>query len=101
MTYTLPMNDISMSSTVKLSDKILFREMQGEAVLLNIETGIYFGLDASGTATWNLMQKQKNIGKILNLLLLEYEIDPKTCREDLLKFISNLEKNGLIEVHES
>lgn len=95
------MNSISLSSTVKLSDKILFREMQGEAVLLNIESGIYFGLDASGTATWAIMQKQKNIGKILDLLQQEYEIDPKTCQEDFLKFISNLQKNGLIEVHES
>ena len=101
MPYTSPMNNLSLSSRVKLSENILFREMQGEAVLLNIETGIYFGLDSTGTATWNVMQKQKNVGKIIDSLLQEYEIDPETCREDLLKFLNNLQKNGLLEVHEA
>lgn len=94
------MTAISPSSKITFSDQILFREMQGEAVLLNIETGIYFGLDETGTATWNIMQKEKQIGKIADYLLKHYDVDPKTCREDLLKFITNLEKNGLIQVHE-
>lgn len=94
------MTRIHLSSKISFSDQILFREMQGEAVLLNIETGIYFGLDAVGTAAWNIMQKQKEVGKIADSLLKDYDVDPKTCRDDLLKFIVNLEKNGLIQVHE-
>lgn len=91
---------LSLSSSFKISKNILFREMQGEAVLLNADSGIYFGLDSAGTVTWNLMQKQKNFQGVLNGLLQEYEVDAETCREDLLKFASNLQKNGLVEIEE-
>ena len=94
------MNSPSLSSTVKISKNILFRELDGEAVLLNSETGVYFGLDASGTAAWQLMQQQKNLHCVLNALLEEYEVDAKTCREDLLKLASTLQKNGLVEITE-
>ena len=95
------MNAVSLSSSVKISKNILFREMQGEAVLLNTETGLYFGLDPSGTAAWQMMQKQKQLRGVLNGLLQEYEVDPETCREDLLKFASTLQKNGLLEIDEA
>ena len=95
------MNSVSLSSSVKISKNILFREMQGEAVLLNTETGLYFGLDPSGTAAWQMMQKQKELRGVLDGLLQEYEVDAETCREDLLKFASTLQKNGLVEIDEA
>ena len=94
------MNLASLSSKIKIIPNILFRELEGEAVLLNSETGIYFGLDPAGTDIWHRMQKEKNLGEVLKSLLEDYEADPKTCREDLLRFTSHLQKNGLIEVHE-
>ncbi len=95
------MQNIKLSSRLKISDKILFRELQGEAVLLNAETGIYFGLDQAGTAAWLFMQKQKNLRSVLDSLLAEYEVDPTICREDLFRFTAKLQKNGLIQVDEA
>ena len=93
------MNIPNLSSKVKISPNILFREMQGEAVLLNIETGVYFGLDPAGTSIWHLFEKKKKLKEVLETLLTEYQIEPKDCKEDLLRFTSSLEKNGLVELH--
>ena len=89
----------ALSSRVKVSSHILFREMQGEAVLLNFETGVYFGLDSTGTRIWHLFEKKNRLEAVLDSLLHEYKVDAKNCREDLLNFTSSLAKNGLIEIH--
>ena len=100
MLYTLAMNDVHLSSKLKIAKDILVRELEGEAVLLNIQTGVYFGLDKTATATWQLMQKQKDLQGVLDSLLKDYEIDKKTCQDDLLKFASNLQKNAIVEIYE-
>ncbi len=84
---------------IKFSKNILFREMEGEAVLLNVQTGVYFGLDKTGTAIWQMLEKKPRVETALKSMVEEYDVDPATCRQDMMKFISSLEKNGLLEVH--
>ena len=93
------MNSPGLSSRIQPSGDVLFREMQGEAVLLNIQTGMYFGLDSTGTAIWQLIQKKSRLDKVLESLVEEFDIDKASCREDLLRFATTLQKNGLVEVH--
>lgn len=92
--------NLNPSSKLKTSKEVLSREIEGETVLLNVETGIYFGLDATGTAVWNALQKKNRFGDIMKAVQDQFEVDPKTCREDLTRFISSLEKHGLLQVHE-
>lgn len=91
----------ALKSEVKISKNVFFREMEGEAVLLNVQTGVYFGLDSTGTAIWQILEKKSRLDQVLKAMLQDYEIDEDTCRADLLKFVSSLEKNGLLEVHEN
>ena len=44
--------EISLNSRVRILDDVLFQELQGEAVLLNLKTGVYLGLDQLGTQIW-------------------------------------------------
>lgn len=39
----------SLTSRVRIRDDVLSRDLQGEAVILNLNTGLYFGLDPVGT----------------------------------------------------
>jgi len=89
---------ISLSVSVKTPDGIVYRDLQGEAVLLNLNTGIYFGLDLVGTRIWSLLQEQRSLQQILDCLLQEYEVTEAQCREDLLNLIAQMREKGLIEV---
>ena len=92
------MQTISLSSRVKIASDMLFREIEGEAVILNLTMGIYFGLGQVGTRIWHLMEQSRRLKDILQSLLKEYGVEESRCREDLFRLIQALHKNGLVEI---
>ena len=80
----------------RIPEDILFREIEGEAVLLNIRTGVYFGLDKMGTAIWQRIQKKKRLEQVVDEMLQDFDVDRKTCEQDLREFTARLEKNNLL-----
>ena len=93
--------DISLSSVVVCSEENLACDLQGEAVLLNIKSGTYFGLNAMGTRIWQLIQKPAQVSDVYQELLSEYEVQPKACMEELLGFLRQLLANDLIQAREA
>lgn len=92
------MKPISLSSQVKIGKQVVFREINGELVLLNLKSGFYFGLDPVGSRMWLLLKDHERLNRVLKLLLQEYSIEENACRNDLLKLVTSLQKSGLIEV---
>lgn len=82
---------------IKINEEVVFRNLQGEAVLLNLQTGTYFGLDSMGTRIWNLIEEYGSLQKILEKLLEESDATKEQCTKDLTDFILLLEKNNLIK----
>lgn len=69
-----------------------------DAVILNLKTGIYHGLDAVGARIWNLVQEPKTVSDILNTLLQEYDVEPERCEREVGVLLQKLADAGLIEV---
>ena len=89
---------ITLESPVWIPHTILFQELAGEAVLLNLETGTYFGLDPVGTRIWQLLQQNGQLQHILSCLLSEFDTDRKRLRADLLQLVSTLSAQGLLRL---
>lgn len=87
-----------LSRRIRISNDVLFREIDGEAVLLNIRTGVYFGMDPVGTRIWRILEKKKRLNEILDHMLQEFDVDRRTCEQDLLEFTARLEKHDLVSV---
>ncbi len=79
-------------------DHVLVREVEGELVLLNIETEEYFGMDRTSTRFWQVLSENPTIDRAFGSLLEEFEVDPQTLRSDLVSFIDDLLNRGLVEV---
>jgi hypothetical protein len=79
-----------------LNDSVVFAELDDEAVLLNIETGVYFGLDEIGTEIWNLLSGGADEDAVVDKLLVEYDVDATQVRVDVKEFIATLQTNGLV-----
>ena len=77
---------------------VLIRRLDGESVLLNLESERYFGLDATGTRMWELVTSQPSIGIALEKLQEEYEVEPEILRTHLTQLLSGLVENGLLHV---
>jgi hypothetical protein len=73
-------------------------DLAGEAVILNLASGVYYGLDAVGARIWHLIQAPKAVRDIRDALLREYDIDAERCERELLALLQELAGHGLIEV---
>lgn len=86
---------MSLTDSLVVRPDVVFRELDGEAVLLNLETGTYLGLDKVGTRIWQLLVQHGSLAKVLDAMLEEYEVDPKRLEHDLLDLCGQLCANGL------
>ena len=73
-------------------------DMMGEAVILNIDSGIYFGLNPVGTRIWELVQQPISMQSIQQTVLNEYDVDPERCEQDVQRLLGKLLEAGLVEV---
>ena len=69
------MNETRLPQRVSLLDDVLFREVEGEAVLLAVASGSYFGLDQVGTRIWQLLSADGDVATVKRQLLDEYDVD--------------------------
>jgi hypothetical protein len=88
--------EISLNSRVRIQDDVLFQELKGEAVLLNLKTGVYLGLNQLGTRIWQLLQEDGSLDRAKEVILQEYDVTPEKCAQDLLDLVQQMEKQGLV-----
>ena len=77
---------------------VLVRILDREAVLLNLETEQYFGLDETGTRMWQLVTTSPNIDAAFQDLLAEYDVEPDLLRSNLMELLNRLVESGLLRV---
>lgn len=92
--------NIDFQSRVTIRPNVLFREIENESVLLNIETEYYFGLDEVGTQMWNTLVSSMSLQEAYDTLLELYDIDANQLKQDLLELITQLVNNQLIEIQD-
>jgi hypothetical protein len=83
---------------VEISPEALFQELEGEAVLLNLQSERYYGLDDVGTRMWQLLAENGDVGAALTQLLREYDVDAAQLESDLAALIGRLAEAGLLSV---
>ena len=87
---------ISFSDRVKVPDDVLISNLQGESVILNLDSERYFGLDDVGTRFLNVLTASDSIEAAYNTLVQEYNIDGAVLRHDLLALVENLIQQGIL-----
>ena len=89
---------LESTTVVVRSDAILAAEIDGEAVMLSIENGKYYGLDPVGTDIWNLASEPRSIEQICDTLLDRYDVDVETCRKEVTDLLKVLVADGSVVV---
>jgi hypothetical protein len=72
-------------------------DLEGEAVILNLADGVYYGLDGVGARIWALLQEPRSVGELAGAVAAEYDVDPGTALADLLTLLGELAGRGLVE----
>ena len=90
---------VSAQAIVSIPEDVLFRELDGEAIILNLAKGLYFGLDAVGTRIWMVLDESSSVGRAIEVMTAEYDVDPAVAAQDVLELVSALRDQGLILVN--
>ena len=93
----MPLNRELLNCVAAINgESVVSRELEGEAVILNLESGVYFGLNEVGTRIWALIQQGRSLRNVLEALQQEYEVNPQILENDLLQLVEQLQARGLV-----
>jgi len=79
-----------------VSPSVVFRQMDDGAVLLDLQSGVYFGLDEVGTRVWTLLMEQKTPDAVCEAMLAEFDVEPGVVADDVRRLVAELQQNGLL-----
>ena len=91
---------MNLNQKVTFAETVFAQEVDGEMVLLDMESENYFGLDEVGTAIWQAMQEKETLKEVLDALLEQYEVETEMLENDLSDFVGKLVESGLVKVEE-
>lgn len=83
---------------IELSPEVMFQDLGGESILLDMNGSEYFGLDAVGTRFWELLAAGNDLDSAVARLLEIYDVDEATLRSDLDALVAELQGAGLLKV---
>jgi hypothetical protein len=89
---------LSFSDHVEMPKHVLVRVLENEAVLLNLETECYYGLDETGTRMWQVLTTAPSINRAYTELLTEFEVGAEQLRRDLSELLEKLVDKGLLRI---
>ena len=92
------MTEITGASTLVRNPELLSVEMDGDLVMMSIESGNYFGVSGIGPSIWNFLETPKQFDEVVNEIVENFEVEPELAAIDLHKFVAKLAENGMIEV---
>ena len=83
---------------VAIPETVLATELEDEGVLLNLETGEYFGLDDVGLGMWKVLEASGTVEAARARLLEQYDVAEEVLHRDLEAFVAELLQRKLVVV---
>ena len=89
---------VGLESTVVAIKDQISADLAGEIAILNVKSGIYYGLNPVGASVWKLIQEPRTVSQVRDALLKEYDVQAERCEKDLLNLLERLEEEKLVEL---
>jgi hypothetical protein len=92
------MPNLSAETRLVFSDQVVTRELAGESVLLDLRSGIFFGLNSIGTDAWTSLAAGSSLREVSEAIHASTDAPVPVVLEDLLRFADDLLAHGLCAV---
>ncbi len=90
------MTDLTPDTPLEVPTDVVSRELEGETVLLHLDTAVYFGLNGTGTRLWQLIAEHGRLGPACDVMAAEFEANRAEIERDALALARDLVTNGLL-----
>jgi hypothetical protein len=75
---------------------VLWTQLEGQGVLLNIATSRYYQANQVGRVIWESLETPRRIADVVARVVARYRVDSDQCRRDVLDFLTKLHAAGLV-----
>lgn len=89
---------VTSETVVSAASDVLWQEVQGEVVLLELTQGRYYSLDPVGCQMWKSLLDCATVDASLQQLQAIYDIDATTLHDDLIRLVSSLHARRLVDL---
>jgi hypothetical protein len=86
---------LEADTRIRHSPNATFQIVADEAILIHLNTGVYYSLNDVGTAFWNMMDGQRTIGACADAIAADYSAPREVVLSDLLELAADLAAEGL------
>lgn len=88
---------MNKTTAIKMKKQLNVTDLSGEKVMVDFEQGKYFMIKGVGNDIWDMLADDVTVTQIMDKLLLEYDVTREQCEAEVLNFLTELEKLGIIE----
>ena len=87
---------MQLDTQLSIPPQVMSRLVGDETVLLDLSSGIYFGLDGVGKRIWESVGEGLSLGETAAVIAAEFEVDEAQAQADLIAFATDLVERGLL-----
>jgi hypothetical protein len=73
-------------------------DLAGDAAIVNLKNGVYYGLDPVGARIWNLIREPVTFADLRDALVRDYDVEVDRLDSDIRDFLTQLADQGLVEI---
>jgi hypothetical protein len=88
--------EMNLDTHLSVPPQVMSRLVGDETVLLDLASGIYFGLDGVGKRIWESVGEGLSLGETAAAIAAEFEVDESQAQADLIEFATDLVERGLL-----
>ena len=90
------MSEITLDSVVCRSSDVMAISVENELVMMDIDRGMYYALNAVGSVIWERIARPQTVADLCDQLQQVYAVDAATCAADVLAVLNDMAANGLL-----
>jgi hypothetical protein len=94
----LPLKPIDDQTLITRSNSLLVAPVHDETVMMDVQSGRYYGLDDIGSDIWKRLETPRRFGELVDALSAEYDAAPATVVEDVRKLLSVMATHGVVQL---
>ncbi len=90
--------NITLDTKIVVSKDQASADLEDEAVVLNLKSGLYYELDSFSARVWKLIQEPRRVREIRDMLSESCHLDGNRCEKDLMFLLMDFARSGLIDI---
>jgi len=88
---------LAADAAIARAEGLVASEVNGEIVVLSIELGHFFHLNATGSRIWNLLTAPMTVAALCAAMGERFAVGAEECRRDVTEFVEGMLDKGLLE----